>query len=123
MKIFGRYKIRKWEIKINGYIMKTTHISRSLLGRIIGIIVFLLVILIPRPEGMTPDAQKVLAVTLLMAIWWITEALPIPATALLPLFLFPILNLSSAKEVAHQYGDRNIFLFMGGFFLAAAIEK
>jgi len=103
--------------------MKTALISRPLLGRIIGILFFFLALLLPRPEGMTPDAQKVIAVTLLMAIWWITEALPIPATALLPLLLFPLLNLSSAREVAQQYGDRNIFLFMGGFFLAVATER
>jgi len=75
------------------------------------------------PEGMTPDAHKTLAITLLMAFWWITEALPIPATALLPLILFPLLRVDTAQEIASQYGDRNIFLFMGGFFLAAAIEK
>ena len=72
---------------------------------------------------MPPDAQKTLAVTVIMAVWWITEALPIPATALLPLILLPMMNVGTAQRVAQQYGDRNIFLFMGGFFLAASIEK
>jgi sodium-dependent dicarboxylate transporter 2/3/5 len=72
---------------------------------------------------MSGEAQKTLAVTVLMAFWWITEALPIPATALLPLILFPFLKVDSAQEVSRQFGNRNIFLFMGGFFLAAAIEK
>lgn len=72
---------------------------------------------------MTPEAHKTLAVTLLMAFWWLTEALPISATALLPIVLFPLLNIMPVQEVTEQFGNRNIFLFMGGFFLAAAIEK
>jgi sodium-dependent dicarboxylate transporter 2/3/5 len=58
-----------------------------------------------------------------MAIWWITEAIPIPATALLPLALFPLLTISKAGVVARAYGDSNIFLFMGGFFLAMAMQR
>ena len=73
--------------------------------------------------GMTPEAMIVLAVTGLMAFLWITEAIPIPATALFPLVLFPLLRVAPAQDIATQYGDRNIFLFMGGFFLAAAIER
>ena len=77
----------------------------------------------PRPEAITPEGQKTLAVTVLMAFWWITEALPISATALLPLVLFPLLKVDSAQEVAIQFGDRNIFLFMGGFFIAMAMQR
>ncbi len=93
------------------------------IGLCLGIPLFIMMLLLPRPEGMTPEAQKTLAVTLLMAFWWITEAVPIPVTAILPFVLFPFLKIDSAQDVARQFGDRNLFLFMGGFFLAAAIEK
>lgn len=97
--------------------------KRQLIGLLAGIPLFLILLLVPPPEGMSPEAQKTLAITVLMAFWWITEALPISATALLPLILFPLLKVDAAQDVAHQYGDRNIFLFMGGFFLAVTIEK
>ncbi len=63
------------------------------------------------------------AVAILMATWWITEALPIPVTALLPLMLFPVLKIMQAKDVAVRYADQNIFLFMGGFFIAMAMQR
>jgi sodium-dependent dicarboxylate transporter 2/3/5 len=63
------------------------------------------------------------AVALLMATWWITEAIPIPATALLPLILFPLLGILPAKDVSIRYADQNIFLFMGGFFIAMAMQR
>lgn len=64
-----------------------------------------------------------LAVTLWIAAWWFTEAVPIPVTSLLPLALFPLLGLGSAPEVSRQYGNEIIFLFLGGLLLGAAMEK
>jgi sodium-dependent dicarboxylate transporter 2/3/5 len=58
-----------------------------------------------------------------MAIWWVTEAIPIPATALLPLVLFPLFGVASIGETAAPYADPVIFLFMGGFFVAAALQR
>ena len=103
--------------------MKREFKGRQKFGLFAGIPLFLMILLLPGPEGMTPEAQKTLAITVLMAFWWITEALPIPATALLPLILFPLLKVDNAQNVARQFGDNNIYLFMGGFFLATAIEK
>lgn len=77
----------------------------------------------PLPEGMTPEGKRVGAVALLMGCWWIGEALPIPCTALLPLALFPALGIMSSKDVAPNYGDHHIFLFMGGLFMAMAMQK
>lgn len=92
-------------------------------GLITGIPVFLILLFLPTPAGMSVEAQRTAAVAALMVIWWITEAIPIPATALLPLALFPMLNVLPAGKVAVSYGDKNIFLFMGGFFMAVTMEK
>ncbi len=75
------------------------------------------------PFSVGPHAAKVLAVAGLMITWWVTEALPMPAVALLPLILFPLLGISSMKESAAPYANEVIFLFMGGFMLGLAIEK
>ena len=77
----------------------------------------------PLPEGMTDEAQKVAAITCLMATWWITEAIPIPATALLPIALFPLLGVLETSKVTAAYGNHLIFLFMGGFLIAVTMEK
>ncbi|WP_457591896.1 SLC13 family permease, partial [Geoglobus sp.] len=69
------------------------------------------------------DMKSVLALTILMAVWWIGEAIPLPATALLPLVVLPLLEVSRLKEVAPSYASKVIFLFMGGFLIAAAMMK
>ncbi|MBU0711290.1 SLC13 family permease [bacterium] len=96
---------------------------RQKIGLLAGIPLFLLILLLPLSNTLEPIAQHTLAVAILMAWWWITEAIPIPATALIPVLAFPILKVLSLKEVVPSYGDSNIFLFMGGFFLAMAIQK
>ncbi|MBN1830942.1 MAG: SLC13/DASS family transporter [Deltaproteobacteria bacterium] len=63
------------------------------------------------------------AVAILMAVWWITEAIPIPATALLPVALFPIFGIMTGKDVAATYFNNIIFLFIGGFLMALAMQK
>lgn len=75
------------------------------------------------PFGVDNGAAKVLAVAALMITWWITEALPMPVVALLPLVLFPLFKISSIKATAPLYANEVIFLFMGGFMLGLAIEK
>ena len=69
------------------------------------------------------DMKSVLALTILMAVWWIGEAIPLPATALLPLVVLPLLEVSKLKDVAPSYASKVIFLFMGGFLIAAAMMK
>ena len=75
------------------------------------------------PFAVAERASIVLAIATLMITWWVTEALPMPIVALLPLVLFPLLNIADLKIVAVSYGDQIIFLFMGGFMLGLAIEK
>ena len=75
------------------------------------------------PFHVDEKAKTVLAIAALMICWWVTEALPMPVVALLPLILFPVLHISEIKTVALSYADPIIFLFMGGFMLGLAIEK
>ena len=75
------------------------------------------------PFSVSSRASIVLAIAVLMIIWWVTEALPMPVVALMPLILFPILKINDIKNVAPNYMDSVIFLFMGGFMLGLAIEK
>ena len=63
------------------------------------------------------------AVAVLMAAWWLTEALPLPATSLLPLALFPLLGIAQIGPAARPYASDVIFLFMGGFMLGLAMER
>jgi len=86
------------------------------------IFLFMLFLLEP-PVGMSDSAYAVLASTIWIAIWWITEAVPIPVTSLLPLVLFPLCNIMPIDLVAESYSKPIIFLFLGGFLIALAMEK
>ncbi|MFC4076115.1 SLC13 family permease [Salinithrix halophila] len=96
---------------------------RQRAGLLLGPFLFLLTLLVFSPEGMSPAAQKVLACTLWISVWWITEAIPIPATSLLPIILFPLTGALEIGETTSAYGDPNIFLFLGGFMIALTMEK
>jgi sodium-dependent dicarboxylate transporter 2/3/5 len=75
------------------------------------------------PFSVGENARIVLSIAVLMITWWVTEAMPMPVVALLPLILFPILHINDIKSVSANYTDPVIFLFMGGFMLGLAIEK
>ena len=75
------------------------------------------------PFGVSHRATIVLSIAMLMITWWVTEALPMPVVAMLPLVLFPLLGIADLPTVAVSYGDQIIFLFLGGFMLGLAIEK
>ena len=74
-------------------------------------------------EDLSFSSKIVLATTVWMAVWWITESAPIYVTALLPLIIFPALKVTSFTETSSNYTDSIIFLFLGGFLLAKAVEK
>ncbi|WP_161486405.1 SLC13 family permease [Candidatus Nitrosocosmicus hydrocola] len=99
---------------------KNTKIARF--GLIVGPLLFFILIFIPI-EGLNLSAKVVLALTFWMGTWWITEAIPIYVTALLPLVLFPIFDIMSIGDLSNSYADSIIFLFLGGFILAKAIEN
>jgi sodium-dependent dicarboxylate transporter 2/3/5 len=97
--------------------------AKSRVGVIAGIVLFLLTLYGPTPEGMNDATQKTAAVALLMATWWLTEAVHIAVTALLPVALFPLLGILSAQEVATPYANHIVFLYIGGFIVALAMER
>ena len=125
---------------------------RSRIGLVLGPTVFLLMLFFVDLDPSNPLVTRMAAIILLMAIWWITEAIPLSATALLPVILFPLMGIMRGRElpagnridldaatfaegftakdfdiifpnVANQYMDWIILLFMGGFILAVAVEK
>jgi solute carrier family 13 (sodium-dependent dicarboxylate transporter), member 2/3/5 len=96
---------------------------RQKAGLVLGPALFGLVMVLPAPQGLEPAAWRTAAVALLMATWWVTEALPLPATALLPLALFPLLGIRPIEAAAAPYANPVIFLFLGGFLIAAALSR
>lgn len=96
---------------------------RQQVGLIAGVAIFLVMLLFAPPIGMSVPAWKTTALVLLMGIWWISEAVPVFATALLPIALLPILDIAPIKDATAPYANPIIFLFMGGFFIALAVES
>ena len=88
-----------------------------------GPLAFVLVLILVHPKGMSEDANAVLASTAWIAIWWITEAIPIAVTSLLPIILFPLTGALGLQQTTASFGHRYIFLYIGGFILAIAIER
>ena len=92
-------------------------------GLILGPLMFFVILLFFHPSGLNDQSNAVLAATIWIAIWWIFEALPIAVTALLPIVLFPITGGMDLAQTTASYGHKLIFLIMGGFMIAIAIEK
>ncbi|WP_372999579.1 SLC13 family permease [Marinobacter sp.] len=93
------------------------------IGLILGAAFLLATIILPPPETMGAEAWSALGLMLLMATWWSTEAIPIPATALLPIVLVPALGLGSVGDATSPYANPIIFLFLGGFTLGLAMQR
>lgn len=103
-------------MKINRQLVKRA-------GLFAGPALFIGILFIPIAEDLPFEAKIVLASTVWMASWWITEAIPIYVTALLPLVLFPSLGVTELGATSSNYADRIVFLFLGGFILAKAVER
>jgi len=96
---------------------------RRLIGFALGLGLFVLMLVLPPPEGLEVVPWRVAAVAALLAILWLSEAMPIAATALLPIVLFPMLGVAPVAAATAPYADPIVFLFLGGFIIALAIER
>ncbi|GAB3692784.1 SLC13 family permease [Corynebacterium nasicanis] len=94
------------------------HLIPLLLGPALGLLLALVL-----PDSLAFEGRAVAGCALWMALWWVTEAAPIPVTSMLPLVLFPLFGMATMKEVAAPYADTVIFLVMGGVMLGLATEK
>jgi len=95
----------------------------SLWGIFLGLFLFLLVWFFFDLSPGHPEVTRMFAVAVLMAVWWVTEAVPLAVTALLPVVLFPLMGIMNGKAVSSTYFNHIIFLFLGGFMVALAMEK
>ncbi|MGM8931031.1 SLC13 family permease [Salinicola halophyticus] len=93
------------------------------IGLVLGPIWIILTQVLPAPAGMEPAAWHCVGLALLLATWWATEAIPIPATSLLPIPLAPALGIAELKGTAASYANPTIFLFLGGFLLGIAMQR
>ncbi|WP_110656159.1 SLC13 family permease [Salinicola halimionae] len=93
------------------------------IGLVLGPIWIILTQVLPAPAGMEPAAWHCIGLALLLATWWATEAIPIPATSLLPIPLAPALGIADLKSTAASYANPTIFLFLGGFLLGIAMQR
>jgi len=93
------------------------------IGLLLGPLLLLACLLSAPPAGLSDTAWAVVGLTLLMATWWSTEALPIPATSLLPILLIPALGIDSLNAATAPYANPTIYLFLGGFILGLAMER
>ena len=95
----------------------------SIFGLTFGFVIFLLFFIVKPPEGLDKVAWLTAGVAILMTIWWTTEAVPIYATGLIPLVLFPLLGLYDIKAISSSYAHPLVLLFLGGFIIASAMES
>lgn len=92
-------------------------------GMILGAVLFGLLMALPAPTGLDPSAWAVVAVATLMAVWWVTEAIPIPATSLLPILLLPLVDATTTRAASTPYASPVIYLLLGGFVAAMGMQQ
>jgi sodium-dependent dicarboxylate transporter 2/3/5 len=97
--------------------------KKKRIGFVLGPALFLVTLLFLDPEGLSPEGKAVLAATFWIATWWVLEVVPIAVTALLPIVLFPLTGALPLGDTTASFGHRYIFLYIGGFMLASAIER
>lgn len=93
------------------------------IGLILGLFLFSYSLLSPQPANMSEEAWITAGIGMLMVVWWVTEVLPLPVTSLLPIILFPLIGISSVREAAAPYANPVIFLLLGGFIIATALQR
>ena len=108
---------------MNGEHMTDGRSTHQKVGVVLGPAAALLIILSDAPAGLSDTGWTTAAIGVLMAVWWATEAVPIAVTALLPLVVFPLLGIASIQETAAPYSNKVIYLFLGGFIVAFAMQR
>ncbi len=98
-------------------------IGLKTVNMLIGMVLFTIMIFLPPPDGMAQTAWYVAAVTVLLAYWWSSEALPVPVTSLLPIVLFPAFGIATIGEATAPYAAPTILLLLGGFIMATGLAK
>lgn len=98
-------------------------ISARKIGLFLGPLLFVILLSLPTPSIFSPEAWRVIAMAALMLSWWITEAVPLAVTALVPMIALPLLGVKGMREAAAPYASPIVFLFMGGFMIALAMER
>jgi len=97
--------------------------SSKQIGFWTGLMGFAAVLALPTPEGLSPEGWDLAAIAVLMAIWWVSETLPLAVVALIPIILFPLMDVSTLRNTTTPYAEPVIYLFMGGFIMAKALER
>ena len=108
---------------MNGEHMTDGRSTHQKVGVVLGPAAALLIMLSDAPAGLSDTGWTTAAIGVLMAVWWATEAVPIAVTALLPLVVFPLLGIASIQETAAPYSNKVIYLFLGGFIVAFAMQR
>ncbi len=103
--------------------MEKTRARYQNIGFFLGPVLAALVLVLPPAEGISLEAWRGIAMALWMATWWSTEAIPVPATSLIPLIFLPLFGITSPDQAARPYGDDVIFLLLGGFIIAMAMQR
>lgn len=93
------------------------------IGFALGPLLALLALVSPAPEGLSAEGWKVVALAAWMAVWWSTEAIPVPATSLIPLVYLPLAGVGSLSQASSPYANPVIFLLLGGFIIAMAMQR
>ncbi len=97
--------------------------STNRIGLWLGILLFLAILVLPAPAGLSLEGKKMGAIALLMVVWWVTEAIPIYVTAFLPVVLFPVLGVLNSAETTKVYGHDYVLMLLGAFILAKGVQK
>ena len=93
------------------------------IGLVLGLFLFFYSLFSTPPANMSEQAWITAGVGMLMAVWWVTQVLPLPVTSLLPIILFPLIGISSVREATVPYVNPVIFLLLGGFIIATALQR
>lgn len=97
--------------------------SVKLVPLLLGPALALVILMLPHPPGITKEAWALVALTVWMIVWWLTEAVPLSATALLPIPMLPLFGIAPIKQATASYAHPLIFLFIGGFSISLAMQK